>query len=170
MWKSFRSRRCARAPKCPQGRTADLCWTQKGHTGGRLTATYTMHATCLIERLPYVCVQGVPEVPCIPATADRRLRRSREEWPPPCRCPLSLWGYLAWGIGGSLRRIELAPARRWIVDPYFSGLTSVTRESPPSTHIAGVWDHLLFCFWYVKSWDDVVESCKRVSHVLVCLV
>lgn len=35
----------ARAPKCPQGRTADSCRTQKGHTGVRLTAAYTIRAT-----------------------------------------------------------------------------------------------------------------------------
>lgn len=42
-------RDAARAPKCPQGRTADSCRTQKGHTGVRLTATYTTRATRLVR-------------------------------------------------------------------------------------------------------------------------
>lgn len=39
----------ARTPKCPQGRTVDSCRTQKGHTGVRLTAAYTIRATRLVR-------------------------------------------------------------------------------------------------------------------------
>lgn len=33
----------AGARKCTHGRNVDFCWTQKCHTGGRLTGTYTTY-------------------------------------------------------------------------------------------------------------------------------
>lgn len=58
-------RDAARTPKCPRGCTVDSCWTQKGHTGDTLTATYTMRATCLIRSCPmyvYRTSRGVIQI------------------------------------------------------------------------------------------------------------
>lgn len=59
----------ARAPKCPRGCTADSYWTQKGHTGGSLTATYTKRATRLIRNARAVLrvrTECPAKLPCVP--------------------------------------------------------------------------------------------------------
>lgn len=78
------SGRDAARPKCPQGRTADSCRTQKGHTGVRLTATYTTRATRLVRDARaalcyiYKVFRNYRECRC--------LGRSREEKRLPFQC------------------------------------------------------------------------------------
>lgn len=71
-------RDAARAPKCPQGRTADSCRTQKGHIGVRLTATYTTRVTRLVRDARaalcymYKVFRNYREHTCVSNQAEKR--------------------------------------------------------------------------------------------------